>query len=92
MPVGGSSNPKCGRIMYASWRVIDMLEFTVSEEWVTSIYGSGMRDFGSRFGEVRVHSKLSSNVCAHECISCIHSRKLLDKELVESSGLFRDHQ
>lgn len=35
-----------------------------------------------------VQSKLPSDVCAYECISCLHGRKLLHKDLVVANDSF----
>ena len=51
--MGGSSNPKWGRTRYSTWKIIDLFEFAVSEEWFKGICSVGMRDFGLRFGQVR---------------------------------------
>ena len=52
-PLGGSLNHKLRRTRYSTWRVTDIFELVVSEEWFIGICGVGKRDFDSRFGQVR---------------------------------------
>ena len=44
-PFGDNLNPKWGRTRYYAWRIVDLFEFVVLEEWFIGIYGASMREF-----------------------------------------------
>ena len=51
--MGGSLNHKWGRNRDSTWRIIDLFEFVVLEEWFIGVCDAGIRHFNLRLGQVR---------------------------------------
>ena len=63
--------------MYSAWRIIDLFEFVVSEEWFIGICGAGMQDFNLRFSQVRGVEQV-----AVRCMCSENTRVISQQEVV----------